>query len=182
MHRNRNTCLDATWETMGNRPNHMWSRQLIATIFYIQRDKLLWHNRLCQIKVMTSFSRPAGYCELPILLDWRASVDLLVCRSMMIDFDRVKNLHFRPCPPVRDWYWPCIWPCFHMRGTAPAYPRASRIAIYLASFKLLLNGIQNYFMITLTYPFPAIHHGYPFQTLLEWAKNLKFRRSLPSMR
>ena len=21
------------------------------------------------------------------------------------------NTHFRPCPPVRNWYWPCIRPC-----------------------------------------------------------------------
>ena len=20
-------------------------------------------------------------------------------------------MHFRPCLPVRDWYWPCIRPC-----------------------------------------------------------------------
>ena len=29
--------------------------------------------------------------------------------------DRVgkcENAHFRPCPPVRNWYWPCIRPCF----------------------------------------------------------------------
>ena len=23
-----------------------------------------------------------------------------------------ENAHFRPCPSVRDWYWPCIRPCF----------------------------------------------------------------------
>ena len=23
--------------------------------------------------------------------------------------------HFRPCPPVRDWYWPCIRPCSFAR-------------------------------------------------------------------
>ena len=29
--------------------------------------------------------------------------------------DRVwkcENAHFRPCPPVRNWYWPCTRPCF----------------------------------------------------------------------
>ena len=25
-----------------------------------------------------------------------------------------ENAHFRPCPPVRDWYWPCIRPCYHI--------------------------------------------------------------------
>ena len=31
--------------------------------------------------------------------------------------DRVgkcKNAHFRPCPPVRNWNWPCIRPCFSL--------------------------------------------------------------------
>ena len=26
--------------------------------------------------------------------------------------ENCENAHFRPCPPVRDWYWPCIRPCF----------------------------------------------------------------------
>ena len=26
--------------------------------------------------------------------------------------EKWKNQRFRPCPPVRDWYWPCIRPCF----------------------------------------------------------------------
>ena len=25
--------------------------------------------------------------------------------------EKWENTHFRPCPPVRDWYWPCIRPC-----------------------------------------------------------------------
>ena len=32
--------------------------------------------------------------------------------------DRVgkcENAHFRPCPPVRNWYWPCIRPCFILK-------------------------------------------------------------------
>ena len=39
-----------------------------------------------------------------------------VCPSVgwLVRGDRVgkcENAHFRPCPPVRDWYWPCIRPC-----------------------------------------------------------------------
>ena len=25
--------------------------------------------------------------------------------------EKCENAHFCPCPPVRNWYWPCIRPC-----------------------------------------------------------------------
>ena len=25
---------------------------------------------------------------------------------------KCENAHFHPCPPVRNWYWPCIRPCY----------------------------------------------------------------------
>ena len=40
---------------------------------------------------------------------------------------RVENAYFRPCPPVRNWYWPCIRPCWIPSGfrSAPAKPSAT---------------------------------------------------------
>ena len=38
--------------------------------------------------------------------------------------EKWENAHFRPCPPVRNW-WPCIRPCFNSERyciTAPAQP------------------------------------------------------------
>ena len=26
---------------------------------------------------------------------------------------KCENAHFRPCPPICNWYWLCIRPCFH---------------------------------------------------------------------
>ena len=30
-----------------------------------------------------------------------------------------ENMHFRPCPPVRDWYWPCIRLCSFNKNISP---------------------------------------------------------------
>ena len=43
----------------------------------------------------------------------RWSVRPLVRPSVRDDrVGKCENAHFRPCPPVRNWYWPCIRPCF----------------------------------------------------------------------
>ena len=39
----------------------------------------------------------------------RQSVRLSVCHWTWVE--KYENSHFRPCPPVRNWCWPCIRPC-----------------------------------------------------------------------
>ena len=47
-----------------------------------------------------------------LCLSVRPSVGRLVGWSVRGDrVGKCENAHFRPCPPVRDWYWPCIRPC-----------------------------------------------------------------------
>ena len=49
-----------------------------------------------------------------LVADWRLYKRL--CPSVaplvrVIEFRKCENAQYRPCPPVRDWYWPCIRPC-----------------------------------------------------------------------
>ena len=37
----------------------------------------------------------------------------------VIELRKCEDAHFRPCPPVRDWYWPCIQPCFSLFERTP---------------------------------------------------------------
>ena len=41
--------------------------------------------------------------------------------SVMIQLVMGKNVHFCPCPPVRNWYWPCIRPCFNVFARSSAF-------------------------------------------------------------
>ena len=41
-----------------------------------------------------------------------------LCPSVgWLELRKCENAQFRPCPPGRDWYWPCIRPCCKLFDT-----------------------------------------------------------------
>ena len=49
-----------------------------------------------------------------------------------------KNMHFRPCPPIRDWYWPCIRPCSFKFSPFPSFfHRLSFFFLFSFSFSFV---------------------------------------------
>ena len=75
------------------RPSSACKVKIISIVFY--RSHFLFF-------VAFFFTFP---CSLKYLRIQRRSV----CGDWV---GKCENAHFQPCPPVRDWYWPCIRPCF----------------------------------------------------------------------
>ena len=73
---------------------------------------------------MRGFVRPSVRWSVGWLVGWSVHGDRV---------GKCENTHFRPCPPVRDWYWPCIQPCCI---TAPAQPSVAGLSCIRPCFRL----------------------------------------------
>ena len=65
---------------------------------------------------------------------------LLVCNDQV---KKLKNAYFRPCPPIRDLYWPYIQPCYPSWAIF-GYPWLHRA---LKSGKILVENEFSWFLV-----------------------------------
>ena len=97
--------------------------------FFLRSLASLW-----PLPTRTQFGELYTYPALFLVADERLykrlcpSVGPSVCRS--VRHARVENMHFHPCPPVRDWCWPCIWPYFKVWKWKPRGDLSSPLSSY----------------------------------------------------
>ena len=84
----------------------------ILKILFSLFDFFLWYS-LYQV---IAPAQPSATFALFCACFWsRTSNHKRLCRSVGPSRSschaQVENAHSRPCPPVCDLFWPCIWPC-----------------------------------------------------------------------